>query len=98
MKYRDGPSPKSQIALREDVKKVELEAERLQQEELEQIVAGTTSVSNTSDSLDMATSNLRRYCKAESIDLSPETVNRLVVILTAAFPSVEQERMPNLFA
>ena len=48
--------------------------------------------------LHLAVSNLRRYCEAEAIDLTSDTIARLVIILTAAFPSENPELARKLFA
>jgi len=71
--------------LRERIKKVELEAEQMQEIIMESLVETIPEVSlSVAAQTRSATLNLRRYCEAEGIDWDHETQTRLNVILRAA--------------
>ena len=84
--------------LRENIKVVELCAEKLQQEELQAMIGTTIPQLVAAGPLNLAVANLRRYCEAEAIDLTSDTIDRLVIILAAAFPSENPQLARELFA
>lgn len=84
--------------LRESIKAVELRAEKLQQQELQAMIGTTAPQSDATGPLSSAVSNLCRYCESEAIDLTADTIDRLVVVLAAAFPSENPETARKLFA
>ena len=83
---------------RRNVKALELQAEKLQQEELQALLGANVRQTNSADSLRLAASNLSRYCAAELIDLNPENINRMLVILAAAFPATKSQVTGALFS
>lgn len=91
MKIEGCPDPamltESCMNLRERIKKVELEAERLQENVMQSMVDTIPGVTlSVAEQAHAATLNLRRYCEAEGIDWDHETQTRLDVILRAAIP------------
>jgi uncharacterized protein (TIGR02444 family) len=91
MKIEGCPDPampvESCMNLRERIKKVELEAERLQENVMQSMVDTIPGVTlSVAEQARAATLNLRRYCEAEGIDWDHETQTRLDVILRAAIP------------
>ncbi len=73
--------------LRERIKAVEFEAERLQENVMQTLVDDIPQASlNAAGQLDAAVRNLRRYCVQEGIDWDRETQMHLEVILRAAIP------------
>ena len=82
--------------LRENIKKIELQAEKLQQQQLETMIGTATSRSETTDLQYLAVSNLRRYCRAEHIDLTTSIIDKLMIILLAAIPSTTKQAARDL--
>ena len=76
----------SRMQLREDVKRVELGAEKLQQTALEALTPPSAQQISASDQLRYAAANLRRYCRAEAVKITGESLEQLSLILAAAFP------------
>lgn len=91
MKIEGCPDPRvpveSCVDLRERIKKVELEAERLQENVMQSMVDTLPEVTlSVTEQARAAALNLRRYCEAEGIDLDHETQTCLDIILQAAIP------------
>lgn len=76
----------SRMQLRENVKRIELEAEKLQQTVLEALAPPAVQQLPASDQLRYAAANLRRYCRAEAVEITGESLEQLSLILAAAFP------------
>ncbi len=77
------------MALREQVKAIELGAEKLQQLALAALPLPGQDHGNNGHgggSLEAVAANLRRYFMAIGADISDDTVDRLEVIVRAAFP------------
>ena len=79
------------MQLRENVKRIELESERLQQTTLEALVPSAAQRSQISDQLRYAAANLRRYCQSEAIEIADESMDQLSAILAAAFPTTKPD-------
>lgn len=85
--YCDHPGlAESQTQLRENVKRVELDAEKIQQTALETFAPRAMPQPPVSDQRRFAAANLRRYCGARSVVIAGETLEQLSLILSAAFP------------
>ena len=76
----------SRMQLRENIKRVELEAEKLQQTALEALAPPSVQLLPASDQLRYAAANLRRYCRAEAMKITGESLEQLSLILAAGFP------------
>jgi uncharacterized protein (TIGR02444 family) len=77
--------------LRERIKKVELEAEQLQENVMQSLVDSIPVVTlSVSEQTRAAALNLRRYCEAEGIDWDKPTQTQLDTILRAAVPHSEK--------
>lgn len=75
------------MSLREEIKSVEFEAERLQQEVLESITAGRELRTDVTEAaLDDVLANLHRYAEHSGIDISDDVRQKFSVIVRAAFP------------
>lgn len=75
------------MSLREAIKRVEFEAEQLQENVMQSIVDSKPLVAmSNSGQLSAAVLNLQRYCAAEGIAWDDKTQNRLIIILQAALP------------
>jgi len=75
------------MKLRERIKKVELQAEQLQENVMQSLVDTIPGVSlGVTEQARAAELNLRRYCEAERIEWDHETQTRLETILRAAIP------------
>ena len=91
MKIEGCPDPampvESCMNLRERIKKVEFEAEQLQENVMQSLVDTIPGVTlSVAEQVRAAALNLRRYCEAEGIVSDHETQSRLDVILRAAIP------------
>lgn len=88
MKTDDGGrgaiSSAEHAALREAVKSVELEAERLEQQALERLGDSVRPAASSHGTLRLMVGNLRRYLVGAGIDAGPDAVDRLGVIVAAA--------------
>jgi len=75
------------MSLREAIKRVEFEAEQLQENVMQSIIDSQPPVamSNTGQ-VSAAVLNLQRYCAAEVIAWDDKTQNHLIIILQAALP------------
>jgi hypothetical protein len=78
--------------LRESIKAIELQAEKLQQAVLKSLPV-TSLASGAANGPAAVSANLRRYCDAAGIAWSDEVRLKLGVILRAAFP---RERISEL--
>ncbi len=91
MKIAGCPDPgipvESCMNLRERIKKVEFEAEQLQENVMQSMVDTIPRVTlSAAEQARAAELNLRRYCEAEGIDWDHETQTHLNVILQAVIP------------
>jgi len=91
MKIEGCPDPimavESCMNLRERIKKVEFEAEQMQENVMQSLVDTIPGVPlSVAEQARAAMLNLRRYCAAEGIDWDHETETHLGVILQAAIP------------
>ena len=81
------------MTLRERIKKVELQAEQLQENVMQSIVDAIPGVTlGVSEQVRAAIANLNRYFTAEGIDWDSETQTHLDLILQAAIPRTPKER------
>jgi len=75
------------MSLREEIKSVEFEAERLQQQVLETITSGRELRTDVTDAaLDDVLANLHRYAEHSGIDIGDDVLQKFSVIIRAAFP------------
>lgn len=87
----------ARLRLRESIKEIELQSEKLQQQTLEGMLVGTTKQAPDLRPLETAAFNLRQYCESEEIELTSESVDRLATILLTAFPELAHKQMVELF-
>jgi uncharacterized protein (TIGR02444 family) len=82
------------MALRQQVKNIELAAEKLQQLALAALPlpAGGSPVAGDAQ-LAAVAANLRRYCTASGIRLDDVVIDRLRIIVRAGFPELRQESL-----
>jgi len=86
--WREEPmSTEECMSLREEIKSVEFEAERLQQQVLETITSGRELRTDVTDAaLDDVLANLHRYAEHSGIDIGDDVLQKFSVIIRAAFP------------
>ena len=77
--------------LRLKLKSIELESEKHQLSKLASLAALTFSEQDKASQMKSASSNLRRYCQQGNIELTPESIQFLSVILSAIQPSIALE-------
>jgi uncharacterized protein (TIGR02444 family) len=97
MKFEGCPDPAMLVEncmnLRERIKKVELQAEQLQENVMQSIVDAIPGVTlGVAEQARAAMANLSRYFAAEGIDWDSETQARLDFILQAAIPRTPTEQ------
>jgi len=76
-------------ALREEIKAIELKAERLQQLELERLIDRSTAADT--DQCLAIVKNLKRYSHSQSLDLAPPVALLLAVLIEASVPGENLE-------
>ena len=84
--FKDDPS---YLELREQIKVIELKAERLQQLELERLVESQPAADF--DQTLAIVQNLKRYCQRQTLDLDPPVVMLMAVLLEASVPDENLE-------
>jgi len=85
--------PSMHAELRNKVKSIELEAEKLQQSVLESSLPKMPDgqMRNVLNQPDCAAANLRRYCQSEAMPIETSSAELLAIILTASMPSITRE-------
>jgi len=84
---RKSVPPSMHAELRNKVKSIELEAEKLQQRVLESSLPKIPD-GQVRNQPDCAAANLRRYCQSEAIPVETPSAELLAIILTASMPSI----------
>ena len=80
---------RSYLELREQIKLIELKAERLQQLELERLVDRQSSAGV--DQTLAIVQNLKRYCQSQALDLVPPVAMLMAVLIEASVPDENLE-------
>jgi uncharacterized protein (TIGR02444 family) len=82
------------MALREKIKAVELSCEKMQQQALESMIATGQPRGGSSDQLlEDIVANLLRYWGYAGIDASDDVSRRLAVLIHAAYPELDEDRI-----
>ncbi len=84
------------IRLLENVKKIELSAEKHQQATLSSLITPDARSLTTGARTSYAIANLQRYCQEEQIEICNDTASLLSIILCAALESIKPDHARNM--